>query len=59
MSEVVYGRTREGQLLYDLAFAKLTDKWLARKWQKPIAEIRSLRETARTAIGFKPKRKKK
>lgn len=43
--EVTYGRTPEGQLLYDLAFVKRTDKWLARKHQIPIAEIRNLRKS--------------
>lgn len=44
-TEVTYGRTPVGQLLYDLAFVDRTDKWLARKHQVPIAEIRNLRKS--------------
>jgi hypothetical protein len=43
--EVTYGKTAVGQLLYDLAFVKRTDKWLARKHQISIAEIRNLRKS--------------
>jgi len=40
---VVYGRTRLGQLLYDLAFTNLDEEYLARKHRKPVAKIRALR----------------
>lgn len=44
MEEVTYGRTPIGQLVYDLGFTKLGDKYLARKHKMPIAEIRKCRE---------------
>jgi hypothetical protein len=44
-TEVTYGKTAVGQLLFDLAFQDLTDKWLARKHQVTIAEIRNLRKS--------------
>lgn len=46
MAEITYGRTSEGQILYDLAFTNLSAKYLARKHRWPIADIRRLRETA-------------
>jgi hypothetical protein len=52
----VYGRTPLGQLLYDLAFASLSPKYLARKHRLPIAQVRTLRVMARKAL--KRKRKK-
>jgi hypothetical protein len=52
-----YGKTPIGQLLYDLAFTKLSERYLARKHKLPIAEIRQCRQTA-TRILF-PKRKKR
>lgn len=39
----LYGRTPLGQLLYDLAFTDLTDKYLARKHRLPIQSIRNMR----------------
>jgi hypothetical protein len=39
-----YSKAAVGQLLYDLAFVKLTDEYLARKHKLPISEIRRLRE---------------
>jgi len=42
-TEIVYGRTPEGQLLYDLAFTNLPAKYLARKHRTPAARIRFLR----------------
>jgi hypothetical protein len=41
--EIVYGRTAQGQLLYDLAFTYLSDKYIARKHHIPIKRVRSLR----------------
>lgn len=38
-----YGKTPIGQLLFDLAFTKTTDKWLARKHKLPLRSIRDLR----------------
>jgi hypothetical protein len=43
--EITYGKTPVGQLLYDLAFVDRNDKYLARKHQVPIAEIRNLRKS--------------
>jgi hypothetical protein len=51
MTEITYGRTPLGQLLYDLLFTKLSECYLARKHHKPIAEIRALRAAAKR--GFK------
>lgn len=53
---IVYGRTPLGQKLYDFGFAKLTDKWLARKHGMPIGEVRELKAAVRKNL--KPKRKK-
>jgi hypothetical protein len=50
MKEVTYGRTPLGQLLYDLAFSKLSERYLARKYRLPIAEIRKLRNAARMGL---------
>lgn len=43
--EVTYVKTAVGQLLYDLAFVERTDKYLARKHQVSIGEIRNLRKS--------------
>jgi hypothetical protein len=43
--QIVYGRTPEGQLVYDLAFTNLPPKYLARKHRIPMARIRYLRST--------------
>lgn len=43
MSEITYGRTAIGQLLYDLAFTNATTRWLARKHKMPVAKIREMR----------------
>jgi len=42
---ITYGRTKLGQLLYDLAFTNLEESYLARKHGKPVAKIRALRAT--------------
>jgi len=44
--EILFGRTPLGQLLYDLAFARLSDRWIARKHKMPIAEVRKCRVAA-------------
>ena len=44
MGEIVYGRTPQGQLLYDLAFTRLGSRYLARKHHLPIASIRRMRD---------------
>lgn len=49
-SDLLYGRTPTGQLIYDLGFAKLSDKWLARKHKMPISEIRKLRKAVRRGL---------
>lgn len=43
-ASLLYGKTPTGQLLYDLCFVKRTDKYLARKHEVTVAEIRHLRE---------------
>jgi hypothetical protein len=56
-TEIAYGRTPTGQLVYDLGFARLTDKWLARKHRIPVNQIRAIRATVKRAL--RPVRKKK
>jgi hypothetical protein len=41
--QVAYGKTPSGQLLYDLAFTDLSERYLARKHHLPIASIRTMR----------------
>ncbi len=55
--EYVYGRTPMGQLLYDLAFAKITEKWIARKHHLPIAKVRHLKDVALNNLKQKKRRK--
>jgi len=43
-SAAVFQKAKSGQILYDLAFVDLTDKWLARKHHIPVAEVRKLRK---------------
>jgi hypothetical protein len=50
-TEVTYGRTPLGQLVYDLGFTKLDDSYLARKHKLPIAKVRDYRAAIRR--GFK------
>jgi hypothetical protein len=45
MSEIAYTRTPAGQFLFDIAFRDLSDKWIARKHQVPIAEVRNVRKS--------------
>ncbi len=40
---IAYGKTPIGQLLYDLAFTDLSDRYLARKHRAPIEAIRRMR----------------
>jgi hypothetical protein len=49
MSDYAYGKTPLGQLVYDLLFTNLSEKYLARKHRMPIAEVRRLRATAKAA----------
>lgn len=56
MSEVTYGKTPMGQLLYDLGFTKLSPRYLARKHKLPVAQIRGMRVKVTEIL--KPKRKK-
>lgn len=53
----VYGRTSEGQMLYDFGFSDLTEKWLARKYNMRLAEVRSLKKSTRDALNHKRKKK--
>jgi len=57
MSEIAYGPTPQGQKLYDFGFAKLTDKWLARKYQMPLPEVRRLKADVLKIL--KPKKRKR
>ena len=50
MTEIAYGKTPLGQLLYDLAFTRLPERYLARKHALPIAEVRKLRAAARRGL---------
>ena len=40
-----YGRTKTGQIIYDLAFTNLDEHYLAKKHHRPVAQIRALRTT--------------
>ena len=42
-TEITYGRTPLGQLVYDLGFTKLGDKYLARKHGMKIETVRECR----------------
>jgi hypothetical protein len=42
-NEIAYGKTAMGQLLYDLAFTRLSSRYLARRHHLPIASIRQMR----------------
>lgn len=39
-----FARTDIGQFFYDVVLSKKSLKWLARKWELPIAELRNLRK---------------
>jgi hypothetical protein len=58
-SYVTYGKTAMGQLLYDLLFTDLTPKYLARKHNKPITEIRQLREVGKKVYSDGKKKHRK
>lgn len=49
-AEVYYGKTPFGQLLYDLCFTKLSDKYLARKHGVPIAKMRGYKAAAKRGM---------
>ena len=50
---IVFGRTPLGQLLYDLGFTQLSERYLARKHRLPVAKIRTLRAAALRGLGKK------
>lgn len=56
-TEIAYGRTPLGQLVYDLGFTKLGDSYLARKHRMPVAKIRACRAAFKR--GFRQGRKKR
>ena len=58
MGEILYGRTPQGQMLYDFGFAHLTEKWLARKYRMPIARVRDLKRRVRSAHRVLRRRKR-
>lgn len=49
MAETTYGKTPLGQLLYDLAFTDLKDRYLARKHRLPVQSIRNMRDSKSVA----------
>lgn len=59
MGEIVYGRTKIGQMLYDFGFAKLTDKWLARKYAMRIVAVRDLKKRVRKNLKPLPRKRKR
>lgn len=42
-TEIAYGRTPLGQLVYDLGFTKLSDRYLARKHGMKVQTVRDCR----------------
>ena len=48
---VAYGKTQKGQLVYDLGFTKLSERYLARKHKMPVTNIRDLRAIILAALG--------
>lgn len=52
---MTYGRTALGQIVYDLGFTELSDRYLARKHGVPIAWLRVLRDTVRENL--RPRKK--
>lgn len=60
MDEVLYGKTAVGQLVYDLAFTDLSEKYLAQKHRVPVAQIRRYRALpSMVALIKKTKRERK
>jgi hypothetical protein len=45
MDKPMYTKTPVGQFLHDIAFRDLTDRWIARKHQVPIVEVRNIRKS--------------
>lgn len=43
-------RTEQGQFFYDLVMSAKSLKWLARKWKRPIGELRALRGLGKAAM---------
>jgi hypothetical protein len=56
MPETLYGKTPTGQLVYDLGFTKLSDRYLARKHHLPVATVRRYRAAFKR--GFKEGKRK-
>jgi hypothetical protein len=50
MTEILYKRTPLGQLIYDLGFTRLNERYLARKHRMPVAEVRRLRAAVRRGL---------
>lgn len=48
--KVAYGKTPLGQLIFDLGFTRLQERYLARKHAAPIADIRRLRKIVRKGL---------
>ena len=49
-NETIFTRTPQGQLLYDLGFAKISEAWIARKHHLPIDKVRELKAKVRKII---------
>jgi hypothetical protein len=56
-TEVAYGRTPLGQLVYDLGFTKLSDAYLARKHRMKVQTVRDCRAAFKR--GFKQARRRR
>lgn len=50
LCQVLYGRTPQGQLLYDLGFTRLGDRYLAKKHAMPLDRLRALRVRVRQSL---------
>jgi hypothetical protein len=50
MTEIAYGKTEIGQKVYDFGMSKVSDRWLARKYNMSIIDVRALRKRMREAI---------
>jgi len=55
-AEIVFVRTLKGQFFYDLVMSEKTEKWLARKWQISVGEVRKLRSMGREIMDTERKR---
>lgn len=54
-----YAKTPLGQRIYDFGMSTVSDRWLARKYNLPIAEARRIRDRIRRAVSPQRKRQKR